>query len=170
MEDFYRAMTTYINSKKSEKICLHKRTIKKNGWKTCVDCCLRLSRNFCYDLYSDLTGYVIKQKEDRLPKIRKIMSKIMCSVIRKGSIWNGVLYYHEPPEAGLPRELFDHLGELCRACLNHETSIKCHTRSLCAALLWEKVKSLYPSTMKLAEFSKRVGVSMPTIKKLVKSI
>ena len=31
MEDFYNAMTTYINSKKPKEICLHARTIKKNG-------------------------------------------------------------------------------------------------------------------------------------------
>ncbi len=35
MEDFYNAMTTYINSKKPKEICLHARTIKKNGWETC---------------------------------------------------------------------------------------------------------------------------------------
>ena len=156
MEDFYRAMTTYINSKKPKEICYHARTIKKDGWETCVDCCLRLSRIFCDDLYSYLRGYAMsKPKEDRFPKIREIMIEMTRSVIKQ--------------EAGLPRELFDHLEELCRACLKHETNIKCHTRSLCAALLWNKVKSSYPSsTMKLVEFSKRVGVSVPTIKKLIK--
>ncbi len=33
MEDFYRAMTTYINSKKPKKICYHARTIKKTDGK-----------------------------------------------------------------------------------------------------------------------------------------
>ena len=35
MEDFYRAMTTYINNKKPKEICYHAHTIKKNGWETC---------------------------------------------------------------------------------------------------------------------------------------
>ena len=158
MEDFYKAMTTYINSKKPKEICYHARTIKKDGWETCVDCCLRLSRIFCDDLYSNLRGYVIKRIEDRFPIIffRQIIIRMMYSITKQ--------------EAGLPQKLFDHLGELCRACLNHETNIKCHRRSLCVASLWEKVKSLYPSTMKLAEFSKRVGVSVPTIKKALKEM
>ncbi len=92
----------------------------------------------------------------------------MCAVIRKGSVWDGVFYYHEPPEAGLPRELDDHMRELCLKCMDLEKNVKCHRRSLCAALLWEKVKSLYPSLMTLTEFSKKVGVSVPTIKKLIK--
>ncbi len=154
MEDFYNAMTTYINSKKPKEICYHERTIKKDGWKTCVDCCLRLSRIFCDDLYSVLRGYIIKPKEDRLPKIRQIMIEMTRSITKQ--------------KAGSPRELFDHLEELCRACLKHETNIKCHRRSLCAALLWEKAKSLYPSLMTLTKFSKKVGVSMTTIKKLIK--
>ncbi len=29
-------------------------------------------------------------------------------------------------------------------CMDLEKDVKCHMRSLCAALLWEKVKSLYP--------------------------
>ena len=156
MEDFYSAMTTYINSKKQKEICYHARTIKKDGWETCVDCCLRLSRIFCDDLYSNLRGYVIKQKEDRLAKIRQIMIEMTRSVTKQ--------------KAGSPRELFDHLGELCRACLKHETNIKCHRRSLCAALLWKKVKSLYPTSMTLTEFSKKVGVSVPTIIKTCKKL
>ncbi len=125
MEIFYRAMTTYIDSKKPKEICYHARTIIKNGWKTCADCGLRLSRIFCYNLYSDLTGYIVKkQKEDRRPKIRKIMIEMMCAITRKGCMWEGEYCYYEPPEAGLPRELFDHTTELCRACLKHETNIK----------------------------------------------
>ena len=71
-------------------------------------------------------------------------------------------------EDGLPFELFDHLKELCLKCM--DMNVKCHMRSLCAAILWEKVKSLYPEVMTLTEFSEKVGVSVPTIKKLTKSI
>ncbi len=89
MEDFHRAMTTYINNKKPKEICNHARTIKKNGWKTCVDCSLRLSRISYYDPYSDLTGYIIKPKEDRFPKIREIITEMMYAIIRKGCMWEG---------------------------------------------------------------------------------
>ena len=160
-------MTTYINNKKPKEICYHERTFKWCGWKTCVDCGLCLRRIFSQDLYSHLRGYAISRPKDRLPKIREIMDDMTYLIVRKGSTLNGVLYYHEPPEAGLPRELFDHTKELYRKCLDLEKNLKCHTRSLCAALLWNKVKSLYPSSMKLTEFSKRVGVSIPTIKKLM---
>ena len=156
MEDFYKAMTTYINSKKPKEIGYHARTIKKEEWETCVDCCLRLSRIFCDGIYSHLRGYAISKPKDRLPKIREITIEMTRSVIKQ--------------EAGLPRELFDHLEELCRACLKHETNVKCHTRSLCAAVLWKKVKSLYPSSMKLAEFSKRTCVSVTTIIKTCKKL
>ena len=152
MEDFYNAMTTYINSKKPKEICLHARTIKKNGWKTCVDCCLRLSRIFCYDLYSDLTGYIIKPKEDRLPKIRQIMTEMTRSITKQ--------------RAELSRELGDHMRELCLTCMDIEKKVKCHRRSLCASILWNKVKAM----IKLKEFSEKVGVSMPTNKKALKEI
>ena len=169
MEDFYRAMTTYINSEKPKEICNHARTIKKDGWKICIDCWSYVRRIFCDDLYSHLRGYVIKPKEDYVLEIREKMSKMMCAVIRKGSTWeDGVYRSHEPPEAGLPRELFDHMTELCTTCMDLEKDVKCHRRSLCAALLWEKVKSLYPTSMTLKEFSERTGVSVPTIKKLIK--
>ncbi len=76
--------------------------------------------------------------------------------------WDG------PLEDGLPFELFDHLKELCLKCMG--MNVKCHMRSLCAAVLWEKVKSLYPEVMTLTEFSKKVGVSVPTIIKILKKI
>ena len=169
MEDFYRAMTTYINSKKLKEICYHARTIRKNGWETCLDCRSRLSRIFYDDPYTHLTGYITKPKEDRFPKIRETMLDMMYAISRKGGIgiWGEECYY-EPPEAGLPRELFDHTTELCTTCMDLGRDAKCHRRSLCAAVLWEKVKSSYPMSMALTEFSKRVGVSELTIKKLTK--
>ncbi len=99
------------------------------------------------------------------------MIEMMCAIIRKGSTCgDGVYRCHEPPEAGLPRELFDHMTELCKTCMGLEKNVKCHRRSPCAALLWEKVKSLYSTSMTLTEFSKRVGVSMTTIKKALKEM
>ena len=110
-----------------------------------------------------------KPKENRLLKIREIITEMMYAIIRKGCMWEGEYCYYEPPEAGLPRELFDHKSELCTTCMDLKKDVKCHRRSLCAALLWKKVKSLYPSLITLTEFSKKVGVSVPTIKKLTKS-
>ncbi len=86
--------------------------------------------------------------------------KVMLSDNRYG--WDG------PLEDGLPSELSDHLRELCLKCM--DLSVKCNTRSLCAVILWEKVKSLYPEVMALTKFSKKVGVSVPTITKTFKKI
>ncbi len=74
----------------------------------------------------------------------------------------------------LPDEFYEWLEELCEICIEYKlpdghlwkkvkrgSPIHCKTRSLCAAVLWEKVKSLYP--MSMVEFAKRVGVSKPTI-------
>ncbi len=169
MEDFYNAMTTYINSKKPKEICKHKQTFYWQGWRTCVECRLCIHRVFSQDPYSNVAGYNFTvPKEERFPKIRETTFKMMCAVIRDGSTWNGVFYYHEPPEAGLPRELFDHLKELCLKCM--DMNVKCHMRSLCAVILWEKVKSLYPEMITLTEFSKKVGVSVPTIIKTCKKL
>ena len=178
MEDFYRAMTTYINSKKPKEICYHTRTIKKDGWKICTDCWSYVRRIFCDDLYSHLRGYVMsKPKEDYVLEIREKMSKMIGMIVIKTRTdvrdlrmdpKTGEIYDAGHPGGDLPRELFDHLEELCLTCMDIEKDVKCHRRSLCAALLWEKVKSLYPSSMTLNEFSKRTGVSVPTIKKLIR--
>ena len=89
------------------------------------------------------------------------MLEMIWAIIREESLWDGV-----PSEAGLPRELSDYTTELCMTCLDHlDKNVKCHIRSLCAAVLWKKVKSLYSTSMTLTKFSKRVGVSVLTIKK-----
>ena len=163
-------MTTYINSKKPEKICNHAHTIKKNGWETCVDCRSRLSRIFHDDPYSDRERCLIKPKKDRFIKINQIMTDVINSVTKKKDTLNGMLCWDGPLKGGLPFELFDHLKELCLKCMDLEKNTKCHRRSLCAAILWEKVKSLYPTSMTLTEFSKRVGVSVPTIIKTCKKL
>ncbi len=121
IKNFYDAMTTYIHNKKPKEICLHARTMSSKGWETCLDCRSRLSRIFYDDPYSNVGGYnFTKPKEDRFPKIREIMLEM---------IWDGV-----------PRELSDHTTELCMACLDHlDKNVKCHIRSLCAAVLWKKI-------------------------------
>ena len=102
-------------------------------------------------------------------EIREKMSELMGMIVRESMYceYTGESYYVEPPEAGLPRELFDYSEELCQVCNDHKlpdgrgSPIHCQTRSLCAAVLWEKVKSLYPITMD--EFTKKVDVSKPSI-------
>ena len=109
-------------------------------------------------------------------EIRKKMSELMGMIVRESRVSRdtGISYYVEPPEAGLPRELFDYSKELCQVCYDYKlpdgslwktvkrgSPIHCQTRSLCAAVLWEKVKSLYP--MSMAKFARKVGVSKPTI-------
>ena len=164
--NFYDAMKAYIHNKKPKEICLHARTMRSKGWETCLDCRLRLSRIFYDDPYSHVGGYNFTEpKESRYSKIRKIMLEEMIWAILKKE---RLLEDGEPLEAGLPRELSDYTTELCMTCLDLEKDVKCHIRSLCAAVLWKKVKSLYPTSMTLTEFSKRVGVSVPTIKKLIK--
>ncbi len=169
MEDFYNAMTTYINSKKPEKICKHERTFYWQGWRACVECGLCIHRVFSQDPYSHVAGHNFAvPKEDRFPKIRKTMIDAINSVTQKKIMLNGRLCWDGPLEDGLPFELFDHLKELCLKCM--DMNVKCHMRSLCAVILWEKVKSLYLEVMTLTEFSEKVGVSVPTIIKTCKKL
>ena len=166
MEDFYNAMTTYINSKKPK--CQHERTFYWQGWRTCVECRLCVERVFSQDPYSNIAGYnFTKPKEERFPKFRDTLFKMMCAISRDGCIENGEIIYYEPPNPKLlPIEILDHLKELSWKCMDQK--VRCHMRSLCAAVLWEKVKSSYPDVMTLTEFSKKVGVSVPTITKILK--
>ncbi len=46
MEDFYRAMTTYINNKKPKEICYHARTIKKKRMENVRGLLLAPKQNF----------------------------------------------------------------------------------------------------------------------------
>ncbi len=88
----------------------------------------------------------------------------------KEDLKTGEIYDAGHPGGDLPRELFDHLKELCLKCMDLEKNTKCHRPSLCTAILWEKVKSLYPDAMTLTEFSEKVGVSVPTINKTCKKL
>ena len=170
MEDFYRTMIEFTEKRK-QKNCNHERTFKWCGWCVCTECRTCISRIFSQDIYSYLRGFVAnKPKEDRILEIRKIMYKMIRTIVIKDRIdvrdlkedyKTKEIYDVGPPGGNLPRELFDHLKELCLKCMDLEKDVKCHRRSLCAAFLWDKIKSLYPSSMTLTEFSKRVGVSVP---------
>ena len=169
--NFYDAMKAYIHNKKPKEICLHARTMRSKGWETCLDCRLRLSKIFYDNPYSNVAGYITKPKEDSFRKIRETMIEAINPVTRK-KVWLSYSRYgwDEPLKNGLPLELIDHLKELCLKCMDLEEKVKCHKRSLCATVLWKKVKSSYPEMMTLTEFSKKVDVSMPTIIKTFKKI
>ncbi len=167
--NFYDAMKAYVYRKTPKKICKHARTTMNEGWETCLDCCLCLRRVFYDDPYSNVAGYITKPKEDSLPKIRETMTEAINSVTREKVWLNHSQYgWDEPLRNGLPLELMSHWNELCLKCMDLEKKVKCHRRSLCAAVLWKKVKSSYPKMMTLTEFSKKVDVSMPTIIKIIK--
>ena len=182
MSLFNKAMKEYEHNTSlcecGARVCNHKYTIKSNGWKICVTCGLYLERVFTHDLSFYSSGYSFNNvKKDKRKEIRDKMSELTEMIVRKSGVtmdYTRERYYIEPPEAGLPRELFDYSKELCQVCYDYKlpddslwktvkrgSPIHCQTRSLCAAVLWEKVKSLYPMT--LDEFVKRVGVSKLTI-------
>ncbi len=174
-----KAMKEYNQTKpnKSE-ICDHEYTIKSSGWEICVTCGLRLRQILFQDLstYSDRCSFN-NTKKDRVVEIREKMSELMGMIVIKTRIdlrdlregpKTGELYDVGHPGGDLPCEVFDYLKELCQVCYNYKSPdgkrgspIHCRTRSLCAAVLWKKVKSLYPMTMD--EFAKKVGVSKPSI-------
>ncbi len=179
---FNKAMKEYNQTKPNkseskEKICDHEYTIKSSGWEICVTCGLRLRQILSQDLSSYSDRYFFNNtKTDRCIEIREKMSELMGMIVRESRVCKdtGERYYVEPPEAGLPSELFDHSKELCQVCYDYKlpdgslwktvkrgSPIHCQTRSLCAAVLWEKVKSSYP--MSMDEFTRRVGVSKLTI-------
>ena len=175
---FNKAMKEYNQTKPNkEKICDHEYTIKSSGWEICVTCGSRLRRILSQDLssYSD-RFFFNNTKKDHVVEIREKMSELMGMIVRESRVCRdtGESYYVEPPEAGLPSELFDYSKELCQVCYDYKlpddslwktvkrgSPIHCQTRSLCAAVLWEKVKSLYP--MSMDEFTRGVGVSKPSI-------
>ena len=169
--NFYDAMKAYIHNKKPKKICKHERTLYYRGWEVCAKCCINVHRTLFQDPYSNVAGYITKPKEDSFPKIRETMIEAINSVTRK-KVWLSYSRYgwDEPLKNGLPPELMDHWNELCLKCMDLEEKVKCHKHSLCAAVLWEKVKSSYPEMMTLTEFSKKVGVSVPTIIRTFKKI
>ena len=179
---FNKAIKEYDQTKPSEseskeKICDHEYTIKSSGWEICVTCGLRLRRILSQDLSSYSDRYFFNNtRKDHVVEIREKMSDLIDMIVRESRISRdtGEIYYVEPPEAGLPRELFDYSKELCQVCYDYKlpddslwktvkrgSPIHCQTRSLCATVLWEKVKSLYPMSMN--EFMRRVGVSKPSL-------
>ena len=165
-------------------ICDHEYTIKSSGWEICVTCGLYLRRILSQDFSTYLDRYSFNNsKKDRVMEIREKMSELMGMIVRESRVCKdtGESYYVEPPEAGLPRELFDYLEELCQVCYDYKlpdgslwkkvkrgSPIHCQTRSLCATVLWEKVRSLYP--MSMTEFTRKVGVSKQSITNTLKKM
>ncbi len=94
-----------------EKICDHEYTIKSSGWEICVTCGLYLRRILSQDFSTYLDRYSFSNtKKDRVAEIREKMSELMGMIVRESRVCKdtGESYYVEPPEVGLPRELFDY--------------------------------------------------------------
>ena len=149
----------FSDSKRKEpyELCDHEYTIKKHGSRICLTCRLEMReiRHVPEEGYENRV-FVKNTDPDHIVEIREKMKELMDMVVRS------------------PYEFHKYSEELCQVCneyklpeghlwkkVKHGSPIRCQTHSLCAAVLWEKVKSLYP--MSMAEFAKRVGVSKPTI-------
>ncbi len=143
--------------KEAYELCDHEYTIKKHGSRICLTCGLetREIRHVPEEGYENRV-LVKNTGPDHVVEIRKKMKELMDMVVRS------------------PYEFHEYSEEFCQVCNEYKlpeghlwkkvkrgSPIRCQTRSLCAAMLWEKVKSLYP--MSMPEFAKRVGVSKPTI-------
>ena len=132
MEDFHNAMTTYINSKKPEKICKHERTFYWCGWRACVECGLCIHKVFSQDPYSHVAGYNFTEpKKYRFPKIRKIMIEMIRTIVVEDRIdlKTGEIYDAGHPGGDLPPdEIFSYLSELSMTRFNLEKKVKCHRR------------------------------------------
>ncbi len=125
---------------------------------------------------------------DHVVEIRKKMRELMSMVVNRPHNFiypdskNRVcVEYIDHQRTELPDEFREHSEELCEICNEYKlpeghlwkkvkrgSPIRCQTRSLCAAVLWEKVKSLYP--MSMAEFAERVGVTKQTINTMCKKM
>ncbi len=139
--------------------CDHEYTIKSLGWKICLTCGLCLKRCFSTDDYYKDRVFIKNRSLDKVKEVRDKMNELISVIVRE---------FHT--EARPPYELYDYEKELCYECYNYAlpnnnvwkkrkhkspfSPIRCHIRSLCAAVLWEKVKSLYPMT--ITEFTKKL--------------
>ena len=104
--NFYDAMKAYVHRKTPKKICEHTRTTKSEGWETCLDCCLCLSKIFYDNPYSNIAGYITRQEENSFPKIKETMIEAINSVTRE-KVWLSHSRYgwDEPLRNGLPLDL-----------------------------------------------------------------
>ena len=162
--------------------CDHKYKMRTKGHKTCLSCGLeeKYLTKVSEEGYESRM-YLKDAGIDHIAEIREKMRETMSMMIYGPH--NSFCPDPEEPEylefidhqmTKLPDEFYEWLEELCQVCNEYKlpdghlwkkvkrgSPIHCRTRSLCAAVLWEKVKSLYP--MSMAEFAERVGVSKPTI-------
>ncbi len=142
----------YVKGETKNK-CYHPYTIRSDGWKICVTCglCLRRISTFLRDEVFYDSVLLRKKEPNRVKEMRDIFSKMLVS-------FPFVTKYFE---------------ELCSVCkrysdLNDSTnklSTRFRIKSLCAAVLWTKVKEL-DTKMTIDEFSERCGVSKYTISKI----
>ncbi len=147
---------TYVKGETKDK-CYHPYRINHCGWKICITCGLylrRMSIFFQNEVFRD--GVLFRKEErNRLGEMRDIFSKMLVSF----------------PFAS---EYFEELFHICKRYFDlSDSANKLPTRfrvkSLCAAVLWIKVKEL-GTKMSISEFSKKCKVSKCTISKVCKLI
>ena len=167
-----------MSTKEYYEICNHEYTIKHGGSRVCLTSGLEMRDATLFDNdFSQETDYdsgrffLSNRRTDHVVEIRERMRELMSMIIRKirECKYTGEIYYTEPPQAGLPRELWGYSEELCKICNEYLwiTFGKKLNEVLpfgvkhAAYVLLCCGKKLYP--MSMAEFVRRVGVSKPTI-------
>ena len=132
--DFHKDQNQTQSKGETKDECYHPYTINSDGWKICVTCRKYLERARVFLGNGGYESRVLFRDTgpDRVKVIRDTLTEFVCMIVRR-SIAREVLcldgrhriesVYVEPPEAGVPRELFNHLKELCNICKNtyHQT-------------------------------------------------
>ena len=163
--------------------CNHEYTLRSKGYKTCLSC--GLEKKYISQIPEEgheSRIFIKNTGPDHVVEIMEKMRETMSMMIYGPH--TSFCPNPEEPEylefidhqmTKLPYELYEWFEELCQVCNEYKlpeghpwkkvkrgSPIHCRTHSLCAAVLWEKVKSLFPA-IPMVKFAKKVGVSKPTI-------
>ena len=143
--------------------CDHAYTVRSRGFKTCLTCGLEVT---------DATQFVREEHQNRTAPLRTIRTLEILRV-EVEHIFEDLIFKLSHPKITIENSL----GILLRTCerymipddtvmgsgkRSHPFRISARPVSLCASLLWMKVRDL-GIAMSMAKFSKRVGVSRSTI-------
>ncbi len=162
------------NSEEEYEKCDHEYTMRTKGHNTCLSCGLeeKYLTKVSEEGYESRM-YLRDTGPDHIVEIRREMREIMSLYT------NGTHYYQEEifdhQTTDIYDEFFDWSEELCQIYNEYKlpvghrlkkvkrgSPIHCRTKSLCATVLWEKMKSEFPDET-LTDFAKKVGVTKPTI-------
>ena len=147
----------------------------------------RVKGLFDNDDYEYADRVLVREKgPDRVKEIRDMFSELLASFVRREMFdpVTGMCFYTEAPKPDVVVS-FDYLKELCDTAEGYIEGgrggrrylVRCCTRSLCSASLWEKIKCLekdegdkLDKKISMREFSNKYGISMSTLNKMLKSI